>query len=319
MWRDRTSLAPIRARAAAALGRLFVAAALLASGSAVAAAEQWMTLAGLRVAVWSAPETSDATHPVIVFSHGFLGCATQSRFLMEAFAEAGYLVFAPNHRDALCVGDEVSWPKRAMLPWQTAAQWTDSDFRDRADDIVRVLTSLRTEERFRGNVDLSHIGLVGHSLGGYTVLGLSGAWPSWQLAGVSAVLALSPYVEPFVEQKTLGRLAVPVMYQGGSLDFMATPLHKASGAYDQSPSPKYLVEFDLASHWAWTNIGFGVQDRIVLYSLAFMDAYVRSRSRDAELTASMHGVALRHAEPLVEKAASSRETDESAATSPAAH
>ena len=127
--------------------------------------------------------------------------------------------------------------------------------------------------------------------------GLSGAWPSWKLAGVSAVLALSPYAEPFIEQEALGKLAVPVMYQGGTLDFTTPGLLKASGAYDQSPSPKYLVEFDLASHWAWTNIGFVAHEQILLYSLAFMDTYVRSLVRDAELTTSTHGVAaLRHAE-----------------------
>jgi dienelactone hydrolase len=37
---------------------------------------------------------------MIVFSHGFGGCATQSRFLAAALADRGYWVFAPNHKDA---------------------------------------------------------------------------------------------------------------------------------------------------------------------------------------------------------------------------
>ena len=286
----------IRARVAAALARLVVVAGLLASASAVLADEQWMTLAGLRVAVWSDFVSTGPAQPVIVFSHGYLGCATQSRFLMEAFAKAGYTVFAPNHRDALCVGAEGSFPTQGF-PSRSSSQWTDADFRDRAQDIGVLLEAIHADDSFRSNVDLSRLGLVGHSLGGYTVLGLSGAWPSWKLAGISAVLALSPYAEPFIEQEALGRLAVPVMYQGGTLDFTTPGLRKASGAYDQSPSPKYFVEFDLASHWAWTNIGFVAHDQILLYSLAFMDAYVRSRVREAELTTSTRGVAeLRHAE-----------------------
>ena len=291
----------LRERVAAALARLAVVAGLLASASAVQADEQWMTLAGLRVAVWSDSVSTGAAQPVIVFSHGFLGCATQSRFLMEAFAKAGYTVFAPNHRDALCVGAEGNWPRRGF-PLRSASEWTDADFRDRAEDIGVLLEAIHADDSFRSNVDLSHLGLVGHSLGGYTVLGLSGAWPSWKLAGVSAVLALSPYAEPFIEQEALGKLAVPVMYQGGTLDFTTPGLLKASGAYDQSPSPKYLVEFDLASHWAWTNIGFVAHEQILLYSLAFMDTYVRSLVRDAELTTSTHGVAaLRHAEVAAAK------------------
>jgi len=148
-----------------------------------------------------------------------------------------------------------------------------ADFRDRADDIRRLLAAIRIDDRFRTHVDLSHLGLVGHSLGGYTVLGLSGAWASWKMPGISAVLALSPYAEPFMEQRTLSGLSVPVMYQGGNFDFMKMPgMHKTSGAYDQSPSPKYFVEFDLASHWAWTNFGFGVHDQIA----AYLDPYVKS-------------------------------------------
>src|SRR5262249_19859011 len=75
--------------------------ALIATASAQAA-EQKLTIAGMEVHVWS----NEAAHaqPVIVFSHGFHGCATQSRFLMEAFSKAGYIVFAPNHRDAVCRG-----------------------------------------------------------------------------------------------------------------------------------------------------------------------------------------------------------------------
>ena len=53
----------------AALARLAVVAGLLASASAVQ--------------VWSDSVSTGAAQPVIVFSHGFLGCATQSRFLSD--------------------------------------------------------------------------------------------------------------------------------------------------------------------------------------------------------------------------------------------
>ena len=66
------------------------------------AAEQSVKLAGMDVTVWSQEMDKGIKQPVIIFSHGFHGCATQSRFLMEAFASAGYIIFAPNHRDATC-------------------------------------------------------------------------------------------------------------------------------------------------------------------------------------------------------------------------
>jgi predicted dienelactone hydrolase len=56
-------------------------------------------VAGRDVAVWRPLGTAPAIgHPLILFSHGFGGCNTQSEFLMHALAKAGYLVLAPNTR-----------------------------------------------------------------------------------------------------------------------------------------------------------------------------------------------------------------------------
>jgi len=52
------------------------------------------------------------------------------------------------------------------------------------------------------------------------------------------------------------------------------------------------VEFDHASHFAWTNIGIVAREQIVAYSVAFMDTYVRDLPRDAELTKPVRGVAV---------------------------
>ena len=268
-----------------------LAVGLLLPWSAALAFEESLTVAGLRVVVWSEPHGPEHAQPVIIFSHGFHGCATQSRFLMEAFAKAGYTVFAPNHRDATCHGGEGSWLEWPSIPFRDPIRWSDSEFRDRADDIRRLLDAIRTDERFRGRVDLSRLGLAGHSLGGYTVLGLAGAWPSWRLPGAKAVLALSPYSQPFIVHRTLRGLSAPIMYQGGSRDFSITPgIEKVNGAYDQSPSPKFLVELAGGSHFAWTNLGMTARDPIVGYSVAFMNRYVKGEPGDAVLTHAASGV-----------------------------
>ncbi len=82
------------------------------------AAEHSVKLAGMDVTVWSQEVDKGVKQPVIIFSHGFHGCATQSRFLMEAFASAGYLVFAPNHRDAICNGGKAKWIDRPQMPFR---------------------------------------------------------------------------------------------------------------------------------------------------------------------------------------------------------
>jgi predicted dienelactone hydrolase len=257
------------------------------------AAEQTVKLGGMDVIVWS-PETSEgARQPVIIFSHGFHGCAAQSRFLMEAFASAGYIVFAPNHGDAVCNNGKAHWYSRPKVPLRKPELWNDTSYRDRADDIRRLIEAVRADARFRERVDWSRLGLAGHSLGGYTVLGLCGAWPAWKLPGVKAVLALSPYSQPFIKHKTLAGLSVPVMYQGGTWDYGATPRTDKSGlSYKQSPEPKYYVDFRKAGHFSWTNIGRpSLYGEIIAYSLAFMNHYVKGAPADPLLTQASPGVA----------------------------
>ena len=252
--------------------------------------EQTISIGGLTVTVWSQPAAS--TQPVVVFSHGFHGCSTQSRFLMEALASDGYLVFAPNHADATCNGGAARWTDRPEEPFGDPQGWSDATFRDRAADIRRLVAAVRVDPRFRGRADFHRFALAGHSLGGYTVLGLAGAWASWEMPAVRAVLALSPYDQPFVAQGTLDGLTAPVMYQGGTLDFGITPSLERGG-YDGSPAPKYLIEFARTGHLAWTNIGRSEPRRdIVAYSLAFLDYYARGASPDPLLTRARPGVAL---------------------------
>lgn len=248
------------------------------------ASEESLEVAGRHVTVWSS-QTGGPGQPVLIFSHGFHGCATQSRFLMNAFAAAGYLVLAPNHRDAVCNGGTARWMERPTLPFWDFKSWTDATYRDRADDIRALVSALRTDERLRMRADPSRLGLAGHSLGGYTVLGLGGAWNAWKLDDVRAVLALSPYTHPFVASRTLGMLSVPVMYQGGTFDVGITPvLSKRDGAYEQSSAPKYFVEFKGAGHLAWSDIRNVDHDAIADYAVAFMDRYVKGAPADPLLT-----------------------------------
>jgi predicted dienelactone hydrolase len=257
-----------------------IAAAALLSSALVLGAEEALDIAGLKVTVWSPPSIVTPA-PTLIFSHGFHGCATQSRFLMSAFADAGYLVFAPNHRDATCDGGEAHWLERPAMSFGNPKRWDDTTYHDRANDLTALLAALHSDERFSARIDPARLGLVGHSLGGYTVLGLAGAWPSWKVDGVKAVLALSPYAHPFIAHETLAQLGVPVMYQGGTWDFSITPmLRMPAGAYEQTPPPKYFVEFSGAGHLAWTDLPERDHDAIVAYSIAFMNHFLKGEPSD---------------------------------------
>jgi predicted dienelactone hydrolase len=241
-----------------------------------------VSLSGRDVAVWKPEGPAPLRgYPLVVFSHGFTGCNTQTAFLMEALAKAGYLVLAPNHKDAGCgtarrAGGRIARPQ---APFGNTGKWSERTYADRRDDMEVVLDLALAMEKFDGlAVDAARVGIAGHSLGGYTVLALAGGWPSWKDPRVKAVLALSPHCSPFVAKGRLRQMNIPVMYQGGTRDLGETPVVKRpGGAYESSSSPKYYVELDGAGHFAWTNLSRRFASSIDAYSVAFFDAYLKDR------------------------------------------
>ena len=243
-----------------------------------------ITIAGRRVAMWKPAGTAPPDgYPVILFSHGFTGCGTQSVFLTEGLAQAGYFVLAPNHPDAGCgpghegkLFEKLS-TMQSEQPFHNPDAWSKATYGDRRADLEAILDMILKEKSFQGvPIDSSRIGLAGHSLGGYTVLALAGAWPSWKDRRVKAVLALSPYCAPFIMKGDLGHLDVPVMYQGGTLDIGITPsVRRPGGAYDLTSAPKYFLDLAGAGHFAWTNLDKSYQSLINDYAVAFFDRYLK--------------------------------------------
>jgi predicted dienelactone hydrolase len=249
-----------------------------------AAQDRIVSLGGREVAVWEPRAGAPARAPVLLFSHGFGGCATGSNFLKTTLAARGYWVFAPKHADAGCGASPVPAP---AVPFRYPANWSDATYVQRANDILAVHGALQASAAFAGRIDFSRVGYVGHSLGGYTVVGLAGGWSAWGRApGVRAVLALSPYIEPFLAHGTMSGISVPIMFQGGTADGGITPyLTKRGGAYDSTPAPRWLVVFRGAGHNAWGDRRNGSHDAIIAYSVAFLDRYVRDMPAAPVLTA----------------------------------
>jgi predicted dienelactone hydrolase len=284
---------------------MLAAAACLASFGAVASlgkaapqpatpTEETIQLGGLTVTVWSVEPENTSRQPVLLFSHGFHGCSIQSRFLMNALASDGWLVFAPNHADATCNGGTAKWSDPPELSFVDPQAWSDTTYSGRRDDFHNLVEAIAADPRFGPRADFTRLALAGHSLGGYTVLGLAGAWASWDMPDAKAVLALSPYDQPFIVHDTLAGLTAPVMFQGGTLDLGITPSIEApNGGYDQSPKPRYFADFYGAGHLAWADIGASApKDGIVAYALAFLDHTVNEAAPARILTTPRPGVFL---------------------------
>lgn len=247
-------------------------------------------LANLNVAIWEPATYPNGGAPLVVFSHGFHGINTQTAFLMKELAKNGYLVIAPNHKDALSGGHALSRPDERL--GDTSA-WSDQTHRDRQIDIWNLLEALHKLPQWNSKIDWSQLALAGHSLGGYTALGCAGAWSTWKIPDVKVVLALSPYCQPFAKHKTLSKLTVPVMYQSGTRDLGVLPfIKRPNGAFDQTPSPAYLVVLDKAGHFSFSTLNHDQRqmDLINHYSVLFLDQYVRGKG-STKINTQLPGVA----------------------------
>jgi predicted dienelactone hydrolase len=231
-----------------------------------------------------------SSFPLVVFSHGFGGCGIQSLFITEELARRGYIVAAPDHADATCSVNGTGMPRPLELDQSFLApeKWNDQTQAGRRGDIERTISGMQSSAEFGAALTPGRVGAVGHSLGGYTALGVGGGWSSWQDSRISAVLALSPYLTPFLLQNRFGSIRVPVMYQGAQFDVGITP--SLPDAYRASNSPKFYAELMLGNHFVWTNLECtsktgsdcvrmdGTARLITDYGIAFLDRYLKGDS-----------------------------------------
>ena len=102
----------------------------------------------------------EGAHPVILISHGAGGNAGQFGWIASALAAEGYVVVLPNHPGS--TSDNASAPE-ALRIWE------------RPQDVSAVLDWLQSDPERYPYMDLSRVGILGFSAGGYTALALAGA------------------------------------------------------------------------------------------------------------------------------------------------
>jgi predicted dienelactone hydrolase len=105
--------------------------------------------------------------PLILLSHGSGGTGTSYERIAEALTTAGFVVAAVDH-----VGDTVG---------DTSRQGKAEIFSMRPRQLSGLLDAVLADPSWGPRVDAQHIGAIGHSAGGYTVLALAGAVPDVQL------------------------------------------------------------------------------------------------------------------------------------------
>ena len=147
---------------------------------------------------------TDGMHPVVVFTPGYTGTFTDYTFLFEDLASRGYVVASVAHTYETTA---VELPDRGLVQgllgshldgsWRADEQIFSFATSVRLQDLTFVLNELQQLNRDAANplgskLDLSHVALAGHSMGGSTAILAIGEEPRFKAAVViDGVLAHS--------------------------------------------------------------------------------------------------------------------------------
>jgi predicted dienelactone hydrolase len=121
------------------------------------------------------PEKGAGPFPLIVFSHGLGGSREGYEYLGRHWASHGYVVALPQHLGS----DDAVWRNKANPVQEIRRAAMDlGNAMARPLDVRFVLdrlTAMNQEDGpLHGRLDLSAIGMSGHSFGGWTTLALAG-------------------------------------------------------------------------------------------------------------------------------------------------
>lgn len=235
--------------------------------------------------------------PVLLCSHGLGGSRAMGAYLGEHWAARGYVAVFLQHPGS----DDAVWrgaPSGARYATLRRAASVEN-FRLRAEDVAAVLDQLTTWNAeaghpLAGRLDLSRVGMSGHSFGAVTTQAVSGqsmpmVGPRFTDPRIRAALALSP--SPPRAGRTapaFGGVKIPWMLMTGTRD--DSPIGDISAAsrlevYPALPSTidKYELVLDGAEHSAFTDrplLGEGARNpnhhrAVLALSTAFWDAHLR--------------------------------------------
>jgi len=153
-------------------------------------------------------------HAVVFLSHGFTGASTDYTFLAEELASRGYVVVAIDHTyEATAVAFPDGRLEKSVLGSHFTNDWHSDPgtlgfaVAVRLADLRFVLDKLtalnsRPDSGFTGSLDLSHIAIAGHSLGGLTVLRALESEPRFK-AGVLLDAVVPPHLAVPLKQPVL--------------------------------------------------------------------------------------------------------------------
>lgn len=192
-------------------------------------------------------------HPLVVVSHGSGGAPLTHRGLASHLARAGFVVLLPEHPGNNRNDDSL--------------RGTAALLARRPRHVHALLDWVATSPTMLGRVDTTRLGIVGHSMGGYTALALAGgrpsAFPDESPDGrshpvevtadprVAALVLLAPATPWFMEPGALAGVTAPILMLTGELDAQTPPFHARIVTEGAAAADVTHREVPRAGHYAF--------------------------------------------------------------------
>lgn len=246
------------------------------------------------------PREAQGPAPVVIFSHGLGGNRDGAVYLLTYLAEHGYVGVAVQHAGsdtpAVFSGGAMS---QAGLREATSAGAAADRFRDIPFALDELTKMNASDARLKGRIDMSRVGMSGHSYGAITTMALAGQGfgPMGRMtfadARIKAAIVYSPSKPRQGDAaQALSGIRMPMFHMTGTND--QNPLDPSEPATSRqipyrnlANADKYLLVFKDGDHMIFSGRDFQGRPRpndprfhawIQKASLAFWDAYLRSNA-----------------------------------------
>lgn len=243
------------------------------------------------------PANRTGPFPVILFSHGLGGTRDNYEYLGEYWASHGYVSVHLQHEGS----DDQVWRQAGLFGSKKAMRRAVADPRNainRTRDVSFAIDELerlnREKSAYQHRLDLSRIGVAGHSFGAFTALAVAGQefTPGLNRNGTLAdprVKAVIPMSAPAPANQSrldevYGNIHIPCLHMTGTKD--SSPIGDTQPGERRLPfdhcrkSDQYLITFQDGDHMVFSGRRATRQDRafqalICESSTMFWNAYLR--------------------------------------------